>query len=155
MTFNTSQVTMANCAETASRNRWEIVEYTNELFKIRHAHSQLCLPQNPEIPNAEFNCFEHSGDGEALADSINGLVSCSSEHAATVGFVDASNPMYLYNDSCFSGASPGLGTDVGLMSYLTPSGAQLVLWGEKVLLDMPDMVTEYSLNAEWVLVDTE
>ena len=155
---STNKVLMSNCTESESTNRWELLHETDELFKIRHKQSQLCLPQNPENPMSFFGCFRFSGSDEALADSINGLIPCNAKYAAILGFVDAYNPMYLYNTDCFSGSSGmgASGTDVGLMSYIHPeSGDSMVLWGEKVLLDMPEYVSSYSLSAEWIFIDAD
>lgn len=145
-----SSLRLIDCTITGEADFWEVVETTtSDLFLLRHAVSQMCIPQNPEFPTLPFDCFAPSGSDVAIADSINDLVGCDTSFAAEIGFIDPVNNMIMYNNACSSGQD----TDLALMSYTTEDNASLVLWGEKILLGMEEMVEEYQLNGMWQFVD--
>ena len=99
ISFNTS-MEVIDCDLAAEYALWEVVESEDpELIQVRHLASQLCLPENPESPDKEFNCWIDE-DKQAIADTINGLVDCTSPYAAYVGFIDPANPSLLYNAIC-------------------------------------------------------
>jgi hypothetical protein len=151
----TSPLRMIDCTSEGALDYWEVIYESVDLFKLRHAASQMCIPQNPETPNASFDCFagfDAPGHEQAIADSINGLVDCSSPYAAKIGFTDAINSMYIYNTVCTTG-SPGADKDVVFMTYYTTDGAALVMWGEKALLDMPEMVMTHDIRGSWMFED--
>jgi hypothetical protein len=151
----TSPLRMINCTSEGTLDHWEVLYESFDIFKLRHLASQMCIPQNPETPESSFDCFDgfdSDGNKKAIADSINGLVDCSSPYAATIGFTDATNSMYMYNTICTTG-SPGADTDVVFMTYYATDGASLVMWGEKSLLDMPQMVMAHDLRGSWMIQD--
>jgi len=151
--MNETALEVLDCDEAGDMALWEVLESENPtLFQLRHAESQLCLAENPEFPDRAFNCWI-TEENQAIADTINGLVECSSPFAAFVGFVDSANPNYLYNAICSTG-DVGASSDVVLMAYTLENVTQL-LWGEKILLDLPEMTSNatYTLNGDWILVD--
>jgi hypothetical protein len=140
---------------------WEKIEVTSDnanpgsnpfdnprLFKLRHADSQLCIPQNPEVPGQPFDCFESmGGDGMVTADSINGLIDCDDGDAypAVVGHLDESNVMYLQNKDCFED-----GALISLVSFYKPdTDTTLVLWGEQGLFTTVDL--GHDLVGGWIV----
>lgn len=143
---------MQDCSVSGEVDKWEIYAITDDLFKLRHLETQLCIPENPEFPGSNFDCFLPSGSDVAIADSINGLVDCDSANAAVLGFIDSSNSMYLYNTVCVSD-EVGADTDVILMTYENEDDVSLVVWGEKVLAGLPEMIEEHNLGADWYLID--
>jgi hypothetical protein len=146
-----SPVRIINCTDTGVMDDWQVILVTGNLFRLRHAQTQLCLPENPESPDLSFDCFEQSGPNVAIADSINGLVDCASPYAAVLGFTDSANSMSMYNTIC---GTAGDATDVVLMTYTKVIGGNpLVLWGEKNLLGMDEMVELHDLSGNWILVD--
>ncbi|KAL3915509.1 MAG: hypothetical protein SGILL_005620 [Bacillariaceae sp.] len=149
---------IATPTRTTQMDLWEILDASSisPFFFLRHKESQLCIPQNPEFPNQPFDCFRYSGDSEAIADSLNGLVDCNSGFAATMGMEEATGSLYLYNQDCLTEIEPGHETDVILMSYRRAdgeNGTQIALWGERVLLDMHHMVEEHRFQGNWTFMD--
>ncbi|KAL3941263.1 MAG: hypothetical protein SGBAC_004353 [Bacillariaceae sp.] len=137
---------------TTDRNDiWEVISGWNGAFKLRHKSSQLCLPQDPDAPGDEFSCFASTGsDGEAMAHRIRGLFDCSSPNVATVGFSDTYNPTTLHLQECASGLSPGKDDDVILMSYVKGEDV-VVVWGEKIMLDLEGIVSNRGMQGSWSL----
>lgn len=136
-------------------DHWEVMEVEDGLFNLRHKTSQLCIPMNPESPDQSFDCFRYSGHEVAIADSINGLVDCATGFAATMGMDLETSIMVLYNTDCLEEVEPGHEADVLLMSYGTDgvNGTQIVVWGEKIILDMPDITAQHNFQSEWMLSD--
>jgi hypothetical protein len=152
LTFNQS-LEVINCDAAGDLADWEILESSDpELFQLRHVESQLCLPENPESPERAFDCWISEVD-KAVGDTINGLVNCSDPFAAFVGFIDPANPSYLYNAVCSTG-NVGAPSDVVLMAY-TSGGSTELLWGEKILLDVPQMTVNatYTLSGSFFLAE--
>jgi hypothetical protein len=135
-------------------DHWEVLTVSHDLFILRHKLSQLCIPQNPENPDRSFDCFRYSGNGVAIADSINGLVNCSSGFAAWMGLEPETSALFMYNTDCLNATDPG--HDVIAMSYKTNDGTDsnqtIVMWGEKVIMDLPGLV-EFDFQSEWILLD--
>lgn len=150
--YDVASLRIVNCTDTGEMDHWEVVYISTDLFFLRHRATQLCIPENPEHPGSPFGCFDHSGADSALADSVNGLVECSSAFVAELGFIDPFNSMYIYNSVCSDGNTPGADDDVVFMTY-NNAGDHLVLFGEKILLDMPDIVAFYELSASWMFSD--
>jgi hypothetical protein len=150
----TSPLRLWECSSTGELDWWAVDtldtldSMSDDIFKLRHIDSDLCLPQNPEHPESAFNCFEHSGPLIAEADSINGLVNCTSPYAAVVGFLDQTNSLFLYNSDCLA-----LGHNVTLMSHARTSETTVALWGEAVFLTMGNLAETYGLIGDWNLVD--
>ena len=141
-------VEVTDCEQAGETALWEVVESESPiLFQLRHLDSQLCIPENPQSPDQPFNCWVYDKT-QAIGDTINGLVDCSSPYAAFVGFIDFNNPSFLYNAVCSTGEI-GAETDVVLMAYTHDNFTQ-VLWGEKLLLDIPKSENPYDLNGNWV-----
>jgi hypothetical protein len=133
--LNTSNLEVIACEEAADQGLWEILATEDPtLIQLRHVDSGLCLPENPELPDSSFQCWMDETN-QAIADTINGLVDCSSPFAAFVGFIDGANPSLLYNALCSTGRV-GADTDVIMMSYTPEGGDTQLLWGEKVLLEL-------------------
>jgi hypothetical protein len=169
MAYDTSlseaAVSMIKCStsnDTVKNDHWEVIitNSTSDLFHLRHKESQLCIPQNPEHPDQPFDCFRYSGNDEAIADSINGLVNCDSGFAATMGWSGITNTLYLYNTDCITAAVPGNGTDVIFMSYKRVADADqeqsdrvVVMWGEQILLDLQNLVDQFDFQGEWMFRD--
>jgi hypothetical protein len=151
-----SFVKMETCSTTGSANddHWEKIEVSDGLFALRHKKTQKCIPQNPESTYSSFDCFASSGKDEAVADRISWLVDCSSPYAATMGFLDSFSSMYLYHKQCASGNSPGADTDIILMTYVD-NGSIVVVWGEKILLDLEGVVSNRGLTGNWYLANVQ
>jgi hypothetical protein len=133
--YNGTLLEIVDCDDAGYLGEWEIIESEDPLLmQLRHTASGLCLPENPEFPKSAFECWIQEVD-QAIADTINGLVDCSSPYAAFVGFTDADNPSLFYNAVCSTG-EVGADTDVILMSYTPSGGATQLLWGEKALLEL-------------------
>lgn len=136
-------------------DHWEVLDVSEDLFNLRHKSSQLCIPQNPENPDQSFDCFRNSGNGVAIADSINGLVNCSSEFAALIGLQSNTSTVFMYNTGCLNPSEPG--HDFIAMSYKTNDAADsnptIVVWGERIIMDLPGMVEEFNFQSEWMLLD--
>lgn len=132
---NTTVLDVMDCDEAGDLAVWEIVESVDPtLMQLRHIESGLCLPENPELPDAAFQCWIDERN-QAIADTINGLVDCSSPFAAFVGFIDETNPNMLYNAICSTGEI-GADSDVILMAYTPPGASTQILWGEKILVEL-------------------
>lgn len=149
-------LSVETCSSTGIDNHdhWEKMKMPNGLFGLRHKNTQKCIPQNPESPDSSFDCFASSGQADAIADRISGLVECSSPYAATMGFLDTYNPMYLYQEQCATGTTFGADADVILMTFVD-NGSIIVLWGEKILLDLEGVVTNRGLAGNWYLSNVE
>ena len=145
-------VRLVSCTETKSDvTLWDKVEVTDNTYKLRHADSSMCLPQNPEFPSFPFDCFESLGGAEmASADSINGLVDCDSQYAAVLGTLNgqsSSGEVMLGLTSCMD-----MGQYIILMTYVDPDGSIIVLWGEEILLSLDDKdVQNYNLVPNFIL----
>jgi hypothetical protein len=155
-----ASVRMIKCTPTTTdgthMDHWEVMDESSGLFYLRHKHSQLCIPMNPEFPDQPFDCFRYSGESEAVADSLNGLVDCNSGFAAIIGLDDATGALYLYNEDCLTNIEPGLETDVILMSYRrghAENGIQIAMWGERILMEMHHLVVQHNFQANWTFVE--
>jgi hypothetical protein len=155
--LNSSAVKMMECTTTATGNEmdhWELLMVENHMFLLRHKQSQLCIPKNPEHPDEPFDCFRYSGDAEAIADSINGLVDCNSDFAATVGWDGITGSLYLYNTDCLTEMEDP-DTHVIFMSYQRQHGnnqTQIAMWGEQVLMSMTHLVQQHNFQASWIMI---
>ncbi|KAG7349084.1 hypothetical protein IV203_011681 [Nitzschia inconspicua] len=159
-TKSESSVQMIGCSNTVNGtelDHWQIIMVDTNRFLLRHTVSDLCLPKNPEHPDQLFDCFRYSGDSVAIADSINGLVDCHTEFAATMEWNSISSSLHLYNADCMSQTeSHEAGTNVIFMSYKRGHGSnqtQIVMWGEQILMSMPDLVQQHSFQASWIMVE--
>jgi len=160
MTYS-STLDMADCSTPERRgtdvndDHWEILEATEEdLFRLRHKLTQQCIPINPENPDRPFNCNRYFGMDQAIADSINGLVDCDSGFAAAFGMVAGSISLYLNNTGCQDDTI--IDPDVIFMTYSqgeASDGKRIVVWGEKILLDLEEVVEKYKFQTEWTFVD--
>jgi hypothetical protein len=143
--YNNSFLEVVDCDVAGDLGLWEIIASEDpSLMNLRHMASGLCVPENPEFPDSTFDCWIKEGN-QAIADTINGLVDCSSSFAAFVGFTDAGNPTLLYNAICSTG-EVGADSDVILLSYTPEDGSTILLWGEKILLELTKG-GPYELNA--------
>jgi len=143
--YNNSLLEVVDCDVAGDLGVWEIIESEDpSLMNLRHIASGLCLPENPEFPDSTFDCWIKE-DNQAIADTINGLVDCSTSFAAFVGFTDAGNPTLLYNAICSTDVV-GADSDVILLSYTADGAATVLLWGEKILLELTKG-GPYELNA--------
>jgi len=146
--YSDSAMQVVDCALASDKAYWEMIPSSEpSLMQLRHLASGMCLPENPEYPDSAFECWI-SVAGQAIADTINGLVDCSSDYAAFVGFIDPTNPKLLYNAICTTG-EPGADTDVILMAYTPSGGPTQLLWGEKSLLKLTEG-GPFELDAEFV-----
>jgi hypothetical protein len=167
--FSQAKVQMMDCTVSTDGSiepdHWELViddssmnddsNTTTPLFFLRHKMTQLCIPKNPENPDQPFDCFRYSGEGEAIADSINGLVDCDNGFAAKMAQDDSTGSLYLYNTDCINEIEPGDEMDVIFMSYHRghqSNGTQIVMWGEKIILNMTDLVEQHNFQSEWKFV---
>eukprot|EP00980_Cylindrotheca_fusiformis_P004448 scaffold949_cov90-Cylindrotheca_fusiformis.AAC.1 len=156
---NDSFVKTEKCSTTTEESsgnddHWEKIELPNGLLGLRHRNTQLCIPQNPEHPGSSFDCFASSGAGEAIADRISGLVNCSSPYIASMGFLDSRHPMYLYQEQCASENLTEAEMDVILMTYVE-NGSNIVVWGEKILLSIANVVSNLKLKGNWSLTNVQ
>jgi hypothetical protein len=165
--FPQAQIQMINCTTSidgsTEPDHWEmiVIDNTNNttgrlFFFLRHKMTQMCIPQNPEHPDQPFDCFRYSGEGEAIADSINGLVACDSGFAATMVQDDTTGSVYLYNTDCLNEIDTGHEEDVFLMSYHRghqSNGTQIVMWGENIILNMTELVELHNFQGEWEFID--
>ncbi|KAG7337205.1 hypothetical protein IV203_013851 [Nitzschia inconspicua] len=159
-TKSESAVQMIECSNTVNgteSDHWQIIMVDTNRFLLRHTVSGLCLPKNPEHPDQPFDCFRYSGDSVAIADSINGLADCHTEFAATMEWNSNSSSLHLYNADCLSETdSHEAGSNVIFMSYKRGHGSnqtQIVMWGEQILMSMPDLVQQHSFQASWIMVE--
>jgi hypothetical protein len=143
-----SPVRLWECSSTGELDWWSVDSVADDIFKLRHIDSDLCLPQNPEQPGSSFNCFEPGGPWVAEADSINDLVNCTSPHAALVGFLDQTNSLFLYHSNCSAE-----GHNITLMSYERTNETTVVLWGEAVLITTDSLAETHGLFGDWNLID--
>lgn len=149
VSYNTT-LDVVDCDAAGDSALWEVVESADPtLFQLRHIESDLCIPENPESVDEAFNCWIDEAN-QAIADTINDLVNCTSPFAAFVGFVDPADPSLLYNAICSTG-EVGADSDVVLMAY-TVDGTTQLLWGEKVLLDLAaGGNAPFALDGSWFL----
>jgi hypothetical protein len=154
MGYNSSlspPVRLWECSSTGGElDLWTVNSVADDIFKLRHINSDLCLPQNPDQPGSPFNCFVHGGPLIAEADSINGLVNCTSPHAALIGFLDQENSLFLYNSNCTA-----RGHNITLMSHDRTNETTVVLWGEAILSTMDGLAETHGLFGNWNLVDVD
>jgi hypothetical protein len=139
-------LTMEVCTHDDDTMLWQVIPVTSEVFGLRH-NSGMCLPQNPENPSEPFDCFIPSGPEEALADSIAGLVDCSSPNIAKVGFLNGAENLRLYQHDCIESNS------VVLMTYFNDGPSRIVVWAESILLDLSDATASLKLQADWYFSD--
>ena len=157
MTYGPNQgkppLRLVSCSSSSYESLWEKVMVTENLYKLRHYDSQLCLPQNPEFPSFPFDCFDSLGGIDmASADSINGLVNCDSDYAAIVGtIISMTGDVMLGLTSCMERDHH----IIILMTYVDDDDDSIVvLWGEEILLALDEEdVEQYKLAANWVLED--
>lgn len=170
---------MIECSTTTVGNEldyWELIMVDNNMFLLRHKSSGLCIPKNPEHPDQPFDCFRYSGNSVAIADSFNGLVDCSTDFVATMGWHSTTGSLYLYNTDCMSTStaeaeqsgdrssnSSTAANDVIFMSYQKKHGGggdnnnetppQVAMWGEQILMTMPHLVQQHNFQALWIMVE--
>jgi len=160
MTYNSTldqqfTIYMVNCSTDSEESNdeitWELLETTIEdNFYLRHKSSQQCIPQNPESPGKPFDCDRYSRKDQAIADSINGLIDCTSEFAASFGMNTTTNSLQLTNTDCSDELN------IIFMSYSRrelPNEIQTIVWGEMILLNLSDIIEEHNFQYEWVFKD--
>jgi len=168
---NTTVLYMSECSTTKNNLKqndyWEIPqaristedsEGEKSTFHLRHKATQLCIPVNPETPNRPFDCHRYFGMDEAIADSFNGLVDCDSGFPAVFGMNGDSNSLYLKNSGCSSEMNKqyddGSDMEVVFITYHHPvEDKRVVVWGEKILLELEDVVADYEFRTEWAFMD--
>ena len=128
-------------------DHWSIIPSIDNdavVFFLQNEKTGSCIPQNPDRPYQPFDCFQYSGQNRLVADSISGLVNCSSAFAARLR-IDSENR--IYNADCGD-------NDVILMTYNESnitSKAPILAWGESSILDLPYQADKYNIESEWVM----
>jgi hypothetical protein len=162
-TLDLMAVYMVDCSTTAAgsdeiaEDYWEILEQGEDTFNLRHKSSQQCIPKNPENPDEHFDCSRYSATDQVIVDSFNGLVDCASGFAAAFAMDNDSNSLHLTDTDCDD--DNGDEIDILFMSYSrgdSPSNEiQTVVWGEKILLDLTDVVEKNNFQFEWIIEDID
>ena len=144
-----SPIRMYPCSSEGRNDWWDILQISVDQFKLRHNSSQLCIPENPEIPVDPFDCFVSRGTSVATADSINGLVDCNNPYAAPFSYAILGDTLSLFNHQCSV-----MGHNITLMSYHKTQNEVDILWGEQILISMEHKLGDVQgLFAEWIFTD--
>ena len=139
-----------DCLTTSQQptlDHWSIVpaiDNNTVAFFLQNEKTGSCIPKNPDRPYQPFDCFRYSGQNRLVADSISGLVNCSSAFAARLR-IDRENR--IYNADCGD-------NDVILMTYNDSnitSKAPILAWGETSIVALPDQADQYNVESEWVM----
>lgn len=130
------------------------IDVDKVVFFLQHKNSGNCIPKNPDRPYQPFDCLQYSGQIRLVADSISGLVDCTSIFAAPLG-IDTEGR--IYNADCIDDEMDPFRHDsnILLMTYTQTNGTNatpILVWGERSILERPDEVEQYNIEAEWNIV---